>query len=64
MVSHLIQDAHSLGGYAVVLHQGRVVETGPTERILQEPDSEITKHFLDGDLESVAEEATEGVGWG
>jgi len=56
MVSHVIHDTEILGGMAAVLHEGRLVEFGPAERVLKEPSSEITRRFLDGDLDSREEE--------
>lgn len=55
MVSHLVQDAVTIGGAAVVLHNGTLVECGPTEKILNEPSSEITRRYLEGHLENTEE---------
>ncbi|MFH1737649.1 MAG: ATP-binding cassette domain-containing protein [bacterium] len=52
MVSHLIEDAETVGGLAVVLHDGNLIESGPAEQVLKNPASEITRRFLDGNLES------------
>ena len=52
MVSHVVRDAGTLGGFAAVLHNGRLVECGSTEKILNEPSSEITRGYLEGHLET------------
>ncbi len=55
MVSHLIQDAETLGGHTAILHEGRLIEFGPTDRVLNDPSSEITRQYLDGKLEPAQE---------
>jgi len=55
MVSHLIQDARTLGGHAAVLHEGSLIEFGPTQSILDHPSSDITRQYLEGKLDPTQE---------
>ena len=47
LITHSIQQARRLAQQVIVLHQGKLVEEGETERILNEPKQEQTRKFLD-----------------
>jgi len=52
MVTHSIEQAKRIGGNALVLVDGRIIERGPVEKIVTAPDNEITKKFVEGDLDN------------
>lgn len=47
-VTHDLQSAWNLGGRCLFLHQGRIEEQGPVEKLLSEPSSLILKNFIEG----------------
>ncbi|MFV8052507.1 dipeptide ABC transporter ATP-binding protein [Mycobacterium sp. 48b] len=46
-ISHDLDLVRSISDHVAVMRRGRVVETGPTERIFAEPGSEYTRALLD-----------------
>jgi tungstate transport system ATP-binding protein len=50
VATHDLGQAKRLGGDAVLLHKGRVVETGPVSEFLTTPRSDAAKRFIAGDL--------------
>ena len=50
MATHDLGEAARLAGDVVLLRQGAVVESGPAARMLANPDSEVTRRFLAGQL--------------
>ncbi|MFV8164857.1 dipeptide ABC transporter ATP-binding protein [Mycobacterium sp. 134] len=46
-ISHDLDLVRSISDHVAVMRRGRVVETGPTERIFDEPGSEYTRALLD-----------------
>ena len=47
LITHSIQQARRIADRVIVLHQGRLVETGETEQVLQNPKQEQTQRFLE-----------------
>ncbi|TPF85783.1 hypothetical protein BW13_08655 [Bifidobacterium sp. UTCIF-37] len=54
-VTHNLGVAAHLCDRLIVMHQGRIVETGPTERILADPRDDYTKRLIDAILPIPAE---------
>ncbi len=52
MVTHSIDQAKILGGNGIVLVGGSVVEQGPVAEIMNNPQTEITKQFIEGMLDN------------
>jgi len=52
MVTHSIEQAMRVGGNALVLVDGRIVEHGEVEKIIHEPKSDITRRFVEGVLDN------------
>jgi tungstate transport system ATP-binding protein len=50
LATHDLAEAHRLAGDVVLLHRGRVVESGPAERMLAEPATEAARRFVAGQL--------------
>jgi tungstate transport system ATP-binding protein len=50
MATHDLGEAKRLAGEIVLLHQGRVVETGAPESFFAKPRTSEAKRFLAGDL--------------
>ena len=50
MVSHHPKQALRLGGRALLLHRGALVESGPVGRLLQEPATDIGRRYAEGEL--------------
>jgi tungstate transport system ATP-binding protein len=50
MTTHDLGEAARLAGEVVVLHRGRVVESGPAQRLLQHPVTTEARRFLAGQL--------------
>ncbi|AOT71756.1 ATP-binding cassette domain-containing protein [Geosporobacter ferrireducens] len=50
MVTHSLQQAKRLCKEIVFMHRGKIVETGPTEQILYQPGSMLTRRFIQGEL--------------
>ncbi len=47
LITHSIQQARRISDRVIVLHQGRLVETGETEQVLENPKQEQTGRFLE-----------------
>lgn len=52
MVTHSIEQAKILGGNAIVLLAGNIVEQGPVSEIMNNPQTETTKQFIEGTLDN------------
>jgi len=50
LVTHDLGQAKRLSQQILFLAQGRLVESGPTDRVLRQPENEKTKLFLNGGL--------------
>jgi len=50
LVTHNLGQAHRLGDEILFLHEGRLVERGPAERFLRQPQSIEAARFLEGEL--------------
>jgi tungstate transport system ATP-binding protein len=50
MATHDLGQAKRLGGDAVLLHRGRIVESGPVSEFLASPRTDAAKRFIAGDL--------------
>ena len=50
MVSHNLDQAARMNGTLIVLHQGKIIEMGPSEEILHNPQEIVTKQFITGEL--------------
>jgi len=50
VVTHNVDQARRLGGSSLFLVDGRLIEAGPVERILESPENDMTRTFLKGDL--------------
>ena len=50
MSTHDIGQAKRIGGEIVLLHRGRLVETGPAEEFFQNPRTSEAKKFIAGEL--------------
>ncbi len=50
MVSHNLDQAARMNGTLIVLHQGKIIEMGPSEEILHNPREIVTKQFITGEL--------------
>ena len=53
MATHDLGEARRLAGDIVLLHRGRVVETGDAAIVLQPPQTGEAKTFLAGELSAV-----------
>lgn len=51
LATHNLTQARKLGDEVVHLHGGRIVERASTEEFFENPKSEITRKFLNGELE-------------
>ncbi|KMZ96307.1 hypothetical protein PVNG_02445 [Plasmodium vivax North Korean] len=49
LVSHSIKQIRRVSDYTVFIKNGRIVEHGPTSKLLDEPDSEELREFILGD---------------
>jgi len=45
-VSHIVEEAFSVGDRAGILHEGRLVQTGPVAELLRKPSSEFVARFF------------------
>lgn len=63
-ITHNLALVRSIAQEVVVIHEGRVVETGPTERVLAEPEDTYTKRLLEDvpKLSSLAFESSRSKG--
>jgi len=50
MVTHNIFQAKRLAGEIIFMYQGRAAESGPVEKIFQNPDDNRTRAFLNGEM--------------
>ena len=50
MATHDLGEARRLAGEIVMLHRGRVVETGPASTFFNTPQTEDAKRFIAGEL--------------
>jgi tungstate transport system ATP-binding protein len=50
MATHDLGEAKRLAGEIVLLHRGRVVETGSAEKVLSNPTTDDARRFIAGDL--------------
>jgi tungstate transport system ATP-binding protein len=50
MATHDLGEAKRLAGEIVLLHRGRVIETGPAEKILFNPTTDDAQRFIAGEL--------------
>jgi tungstate transport system ATP-binding protein len=50
LATHDLGQAKRLGGEAVLLHKGRVMEAGPAAELLSSPRSEAAQRFIAGEL--------------
>ncbi|MDY6826708.1 MAG: phosphate ABC transporter ATP-binding protein [Bacillota bacterium] len=48
MVTHNVFQARRIADRVIFINQGKVVETGPTEKMFNEPDCESTRLFVEG----------------
>ena len=51
MATHNLGQAKRLADQIAYMHEGRIIETGPTQELFDNPKSEMTRRFLQGDLE-------------
>jgi len=63
-ITHNLALVRSIAQEVVVIHEGRVVETGPTERVLAQPEDTYTKRLLEDvpKLSSLAFESSRSKG--
>ncbi len=52
MVTHSIEQAERIGGNAIVLVDGKIIEQGPVSKIIHAPENEISKKFVKGSLDN------------
>ena len=50
MSTHDLGEAKRLGGEIVLLHRGRVIESGPAEAFFSAPKTAAARRFIDGEL--------------
>ena len=50
MSTHDLAEARRLAGEVVLMHRGRVIESGPAARFFESPDTEEARRFIAGDL--------------
>jgi tungstate transport system ATP-binding protein len=50
MATHNLGEAKRLAGDIVLLHRGRIIESGPAEGFFSDPSTEAAKRFLSGEL--------------
>lgn len=50
MVTHNLAQARRVCDSIVMLHEGRIVESGSTAKILSEPETEEARRFIEGEL--------------
>lgn len=50
LITHNLVQARRLCGEVLFMNRGRVVEYGPSEKVLREPEHELTKQFVAGEL--------------
>jgi tungstate transport system ATP-binding protein len=50
MATHDLAEARRLAGEVVLMHRGRVIETGPAARFFESPNTEEARRFIAGDL--------------
>lgn len=48
VVSHILRQAKRLADYIIFLYLGELIEHGPAEEILQNPQKELTKEYMKG----------------
>jgi D-methionine transport system ATP-binding protein len=54
-VTHVLEQARHVCGRALVLVNGAVVESGPIQKLLDDPSSDITRMFVEGRLDHDAD---------
>lgn len=50
LITHNLVQARRLCGEVIFMNRGRVVECGASEKVLREPEQELTKQFVAGEL--------------
>jgi tungstate transport system ATP-binding protein len=50
MATHDLGEARRLAGDIVLLHRGRIVESGPADRFFESPTTEAARKFIAGEL--------------
>jgi tungstate transport system ATP-binding protein len=50
MATHDLGEARRLAGEIVLMHRGRVIESGPANEFFQGPKTEEARRFIAGDL--------------
>jgi phosphate transport system ATP-binding protein len=48
MVTHILRQAKRLADYVIFLYLGRLIEHGPAEQILNNPQQELTREYIRG----------------
>jgi putative ABC transport system ATP-binding protein len=50
MVTHVMEHARRISDTICLLHEGRIIESGPTATFFDNPETEIAKKFIAGEL--------------
>jgi phosphate transport system ATP-binding protein len=48
IVTHILRQAKRLADYVVFLYLGNLIEHGPSEKIFEHPQKELTKEYIHG----------------
>jgi len=48
LVTHILRQAARISDYIIFVYMGKVIEAGPAEQVLQDPQEELTKQYVKG----------------
>jgi phosphate transport system ATP-binding protein len=48
LVTHILRQARRVSDYIIFVYMGKIIEFGPTEQILLDPQQELTKEYVKG----------------
>jgi phosphate transport system ATP-binding protein len=48
LVTHILRQARRVSDYIIFVYMGKIIEFGPTEELLLNPQEELTKEYVKG----------------
>jgi phosphate transport system ATP-binding protein len=48
LVTHILRQARRVSDYIIFVYMGKIIEFGPTEELLLNPQQELTKEYVKG----------------
>src|ERR1700733_4935808 len=48
LVTHILRQAARISDYIIFVYMGKIIEAGPAEQLLQDPQEELTRQYVKG----------------